>query len=74
MLEIQVLLFAQLREQAGCRMTTAHLSEEATPADLIRDLRLQGPVLCAVNEQQVNLHHSLEDGDIVALMPPMSGG
>lgn len=74
MVEIQVLLFAQLKEQAGCRMTTAQLPTATTPADLIRELQLKGPVLCAVNEQQVELQHPLQDGDIVAFMPPMSGG
>ena len=74
MAKIQVLLFAQLKEQAGCDSIVKQIATNATPADLIAAMDLSGPILCAVNETQVDGTHPLHDGDVVALMPPMSGG
>ena len=74
MLKVQVLLFANLKEELGWESADYAVTEAATPSDLIAAMGLDGPVLCAVNRAQVELTHPLSDGDEVALMPPMSGG
>jgi molybdopterin converting factor subunit 1 len=78
----RVLLFAALREAAGAREVTVELPAPADVAALRRALAATYPRLApllaaaaaAVNEEYVPADHPLADGDIVALIPPVSGG
>jgi molybdopterin synthase sulfur carrier subunit len=82
---IEVLLFASLRERVGAaRLEFAPAIQPATVASVIAELRalneawdeaLGGDnILCAVNQQQVNVDHPLVSGDEVAFFPPVTGG
>jgi MoaE-MoaD fusion protein len=80
--DVTVRLFAVLREQAGAGTLDLHLSEGATVADAITELRrgpLSGlperaPFVTAVAREYVGTDHLLADGDELALVPPVSGG
>ncbi len=80
--EITVRLFAVLREQAGAGTLDLRLSEGATVADAISELRrgpLSGlperaPFVAAVDREYVASDHPLSDGAELALVPPVSGG
>ena len=58
------------------------LTEGATVRDALGQLRLMFPhlapptvdILVAVNATYVSPDHALDDGDEVALIPPVSGG
>jgi molybdopterin synthase catalytic subunit len=71
---VRVRLFAGLRERAGW---SEREIDAATVADVWRALEL-GPepdgLLYAVNKRYAEPGHALEDGDEVALIPPVSGG
>ena len=78
----KVKLFASLREAAGCSELNWELEEGATVAKLRSNLRERLPELgeeigrawIAVNQQYASADSQLEDGDEVALFPPVSGG
>jgi molybdopterin converting factor subunit 1 len=77
-----VLLFAHLREAAGQDRVQLDLPERATAGDAIGRLQAAHPHLAgaarsiaiAVNERYVRPDHRLRDGDVIALIPPVSGG
>ena len=78
--EIQVRLFASLREQAGWAQrgfSLANGEPPATPASVWRLLEL-GPlpisVRVAVNQHFARLDQPLQNGDELAFLPPISGG
>jgi molybdopterin converting factor subunit 1 len=81
-MKVRVRLFAGLRELIGQQEIIVDLAEEATVADLrdqlCRDYPRLTPFLpalaCAVNEDYKSPEHRLQDGDEVALIPPVSGG
>lgn len=53
------------------------LAPHSTIADLIRHVPVSldlDTILLVVNNQLVHLDHLLEDGDVVNLIPPVSGG
>ena len=77
---IQVLLFAGLQEKVGKAQLTIN-EEEITIADL-KDKHLSSydlePLMeesmVAVNEEYAEEHTILRAGDVVAFIPPVSGG
>lgn len=82
MIRVQVKLFATLREAAGWAEQSWELAETATVATLLDELAqahaeldVAGrPVYAAVNQQYARRETVLQDGDEVALFPPVSGG
>jgi molybdopterin converting factor subunit 1 len=78
----KIRLFALLRERAGSGQLALQLPEGATVGDLLRELQGQHPgllldipsTMIAVNMEYVSEDHLLQDGDEVALIPPVSGG
>jgi molybdopterin synthase catalytic subunit len=80
--DISVRLFASLREHAGAGTVRLDLPEGATVDDAIADLRtgaLRGlpeaaPFVAAVGREYSKRDRVLEDGDELALVPPVSGG
>lgn len=76
-MKVTVRLFAGLRERAGVRERTVELAPGATVRDVWPALALgdEPPgLLYAVNRVYTDGEHRLEDGDHVALIPPVSGG
>lgn len=81
-MEIKVLYFQSAMKAAGCREETLAIGEDSTVADLITRLTQSHPalealaasLLYAVNETHGATDRQLSDGDVVALMPPFSGG
>jgi molybdopterin synthase catalytic subunit len=74
---IAVRLFAALREQAGARMLPLELPDGALVADVWPALALgdePAGLLLAVNHAYADRDTELQDGDEVALIPPVSGG
>jgi molybdopterin synthase catalytic subunit len=74
---VQVRLFAALRERAGAGRVDLELPEGAVVADVWSALPLgeEPPgILFAVNRAYSDRTRALADGDEVAVIPPVSGG
>jgi len=77
---VTVLLFAELRALAGSKHLELQLPESATvraAADRLEASLGQGRLsgaMCALNERYVEPGTRLSDGDVVAFLPPVSGG
>ncbi|HUP32485.1 MAG TPA: molybdenum cofactor biosynthesis protein MoaE [Gaiellaceae bacterium] len=76
-MQVSIRLFAGLRERAGTGARELELADGATLADVWAALDLgeepQG-LLYAVNKQYAEPGSALNEGDVVALIPPVSGG
>ena len=76
-MNVRVRLFAALRERAGSGSVDLDLPDGAVVSDVWAALPLgdEPPgILFAVNRAYADRGRSLEDGDEVALIPPVSGG
>jgi molybdopterin converting factor subunit 1 len=82
-MEVEVRLFAMLRERAGRESVTIEVPDGATVRDAIAavgserglgDLIAEMPVVLAVNREYAAEDDALAPGDEVALIPPVSGG
>jgi molybdopterin synthase sulfur carrier subunit len=85
-MNIQVLYFAKLREQLGVATETLDLPDGAAMVAMLLDmLRARGGVWAdvlaasgsfrvAVNQELAEMTMPLEDGDEVAIFPPVTGG
>ncbi len=83
---IEVLYFARLREAFGCDSEQIAVPESVKDvAGLTAWLRQRGaawalelapgkPVLIAVNQDMAGADTPIRSGDVVALMPPVTGG
>ncbi len=74
---ITILAFARYRTLLGFDRLELPLPEPATLAQLLSDVSFQGlpeEALLAINQTFVGRSAELQDGDEVALMPPVSGG
>jgi len=81
--EVTVLFFAKARELVGassstCRLPTSSISvEQLTTALLVNYpelARLGGAFVISLNEQYLEGSVSLQQGDELAIIPPISGG
>jgi molybdopterin synthase catalytic subunit len=74
-MEVEVRLFAGLRQRAGADRVRVLLPEPATVADLLAAMELP-PRSCvvAINREYVAGDRPIEPDDEVALIPPVSGG
>ncbi|WP_100404975.1 molybdopterin converting factor subunit 1 [Bacillus solitudinis] len=76
---IQVLLFADLEEIVGQRELSIEF-DKGTVLDVKNLLNATYPrllldnVMVAVNEEYAELKQDIKSGDIVAFIPPVSGG
>lgn len=81
---IQVLFFAQLREQLGCEGLKLEPEGLASVAQVREALLIRHPewrsalgrdsLLLAVNQTLAKAEQPVRDGDEVAFMPPVTGG
>ena len=82
MAKVSVRFFARYAELAGCDSSAVTVSTPATVSDVIARVREVFPAtaamparpLAALNRRQVKLDVRVDDGDEVALLPPLSGG
>jgi molybdopterin synthase catalytic subunit len=81
-MRITVLFFASARERAGATTTDVELDEGATVESLFGRLVADVPALAdilpgcraAVDEEFARASTVLENGQTVAILPPVSGG
>jgi len=82
-MEVEVRLFAMLRERAGRDSVTVDLADGATVRDALdavgaqhglHELIARMPVVMAVNREYAAEDDALGAGDELALIPPVSGG
>jgi len=78
---VRVLLFAWLADQAGAREVQVGLQEGATVEDAVRSAGEAlgttldpGGFAVALNERYSDLFAAVREGDVIALIPPVSGG
>jgi molybdopterin converting factor small subunit len=79
---VRVQFFARYAEMVGRREAAVVVTLPATVGDVVRRVREELPgarglperPLTAVNLRQVRLEASVQDGDEVALLPPVAGG
>jgi molybdopterin converting factor subunit 1 len=81
-MQVNVLLFAALAERADRRALTVHLEESATVSTLLEEIGRQHPELTdllpscfvSVNQEYAHAETKIQDGDEIAILPPVSGG
>lgn len=81
-MRVRVLVFGILKDMVSAPSTTLELPDGACACDLIDHYRERLPecrelldsVAVAVNREYVSADHVLQEGDEVALLPPVSGG
>jgi molybdopterin converting factor subunit 1 len=79
---VKVRLFATLRQQAGWKEREFAVPSGSTLGDTIKRVEALTPTLtltgrtiyAAVNQSYAKMEHVLDDGDEVAIFPPVSGG
>ena len=81
-MKVTVLLFGQARELAGTQSLDLEIENPLSVAEvfarIVADLpklaRMEPSLLFAVNEEYASRDQLLKDGDVVAVLPPVSGG
>lgn len=81
-MKIRVRLFASFREATGSGTLAWEAPTGATVSEVVAALRAEYPrlgpasekALLAVNQEYVGGEYRLQDGDELALIPPVSGG
>lgn len=79
---VRVRFFARYAELVGQEETAVAVPLPATVADVLRCVRQEFPgaraiperPLAAVNQRHTRLDAAVQDGDEVALLPPIAGG
>jgi molybdopterin converting factor subunit 1 len=78
----EVILFAHVREAVGKDRLVLDLPDGATVCDAIESLSarhesvaaMRGRLAVAVNQRYADSQSPLHEGDVLALIPPVSGG
>lgn len=81
-MHIRVLFFGMLKDAIGKGSESLTMPENSTLADVVAEYQHRNPrirellptLAMAVNERYASSDHALNDGDEVALLPPVSGG
>ncbi len=81
-MQVRVLLFGVLREAVGAGEMVCEVPVGASVGDVVSAVRERAGAMgevwrtlaVAVNEEYARRDRVLEQGDVVALLPPVSGG
>lgn len=81
-INITILLFGACKEVAGIGEINCELAAPASAATAWEEIkrrfaeleRFERSALVAVNEEHAQRNHPLNDGDTLAIFPPVSGG
>ncbi|TVQ31368.1 MAG: molybdopterin converting factor subunit 1 [Phycisphaeraceae bacterium] len=81
-MKVRILFFASLAERIERRSLELELPESASAFDAMEALvreheavaEMRGSLAIAVNQRIVSADAPLQDGDELALLPPVSGG
>ncbi|MDP3920591.1 MAG: MoaD/ThiS family protein [Candidatus Omnitrophota bacterium] len=81
-MKIKVLFFAQFRDLLGAAERSVEAEEGTTAGNLVKSLLEESgkskyhelPVLYAINENFEKAETVLRDQDVLAVLPPVSGG
>ena len=81
-MQVRLLFFATLKDIVGTRQMQLEMPAGATVSDVLSRLETSYPrmkdyrpvVLTAINEEYVDQRAAVQDGDEVAIFPPVSGG
>ena len=81
-INVTVLLFGACKEVAGVGELSCDLATPATAATAWEEIkrrfaeleRFERSALVAVNEEHAQRNHLLNEGDTLAIFPPVSGG
>lgn len=73
-LQAKVKLFAQLRE-GRCKEANIGIEDQTRVKDVVKDLNIatNEVAICLVNGQDKSLDSEIQNGDTVALFPPIGG-
>ena len=82
MMKVRVELYSRLKEIVDASLLELSLPENATVKDLFEQLKERYPqlrdfeksVLFGIGVEFVDRSHLLNDGDMIAIMPPVQGG
>ncbi|NBG86998.1 MoaD/ThiS family protein [Isachenkonia alkalipeptolytica] len=74
-MEIQIKLFATLREGRG-KLVTKEFSSAVTPKEVLEALNIneEDVAILLVNGLDGTLDQELQDGDMLSVFPPVGGG
>jgi molybdopterin synthase catalytic subunit len=81
-MQVRLLFFASLKDIVGSKQIHLEMPSGSTVADVLSHLETNYPrlkdyrpvVLTAINEEYVDQRTTVQDGDEVAIFPPVSGG
>src|SRR4051812_18539983 len=81
-MRVRVIYFGMLKDAVGRQLEDVELAAGATLGDLLTNRISHTPVIdnfrtvlaFAINQQYAQLADKLNDGDEVAMLPPVSGG
>ena len=81
-MQVRLLFFATLKDIVGARQMQLEVPAGATVSDVLSHLETSYPrlkdyrpvVLTAINEEYVDQRSAVQEGDEVAIFPPVSGG
>ena len=80
-MKVKVRYFASIRERMGMEHEEVETASGTTLGTLYEELKAThedlwewSRVLLAVNGEYMEMDHSLSEGDVVAVFPPVSGG
>ena len=75
MMELQIKLFATLREGRG-KVLTKEFPSPATPKLVLETLNIdeKDVAILLVNGVDGNLDQELQEGDVLSIFPPVGGG
>jgi molybdopterin converting factor small subunit len=81
-MKVRAEFYSRLKEVTGALVLEISLPEKATVNDLFEELLVSHPqlwdfeksMLFGVGVEFVDRNHALNDGDVIAIMPPVQGG